>query len=511
MPKKLYIILLRKRIFLIVMLILQLSLVVALIINGSRISVWVEYALTIVSIFVVIHVVGANTNNAFKLIWVALILAFPVLGGSLYLFFNHQPSMKRLQNDFTLVDKKSRDLFFLSNDIYESACKEAPVYRLQMQYLQKLSGFPVYGRTKADYLTPGEMKFEALIEILKRAEKYIFLEYFSIDSGIMWNTILEILKEKASRGVDVRIIYDDVGCLLLLPKDYPKRLAEMGIKGVVFNPMRPVLTSKQNNRDHRKIAVVDGKVAITGGINLADEYINAFDKYGHWKDSAVKIEGEAAWSFTLMFLQLWSVCTKTDEDFSGFYPWRDEGCDIPGDGFVQPYADSPLDDERVSENVYLQIIGNAKEYIYINTPYLVIDEIMMNALTLAAKSGVDVRMVTPHHPDKQYVHIVTRSYYLDFIKAGIKIYEYSDGFIHAKTFVSDDTVATVGTANLDYRSLYLSFECGVCLYKSSTVNEIRDDFLKTLERCRLITENDCKGGRMSHLMQDIMQLVAPLL
>lgn len=511
MPKKLYIILLRKRIFLVIMLLLQLGLIVALIINGSRLSVWIEYALTIISLFVAIHVVGENTNNAYKLIWVALILALPVLGGSLYLFFNYQPSMKRLQNDFALVIDKSKDLFFLPDDIYKSACEETPVYRLLMQYLQKLAGFPVYGHTKAEYLTPGEIKFNALMEIIKKAEKYIFLEYFSIESGIMWNTILEILKEKAACGVEVRIIYDDVGCLLLLPKDYPESLAKMGIKGMVFNPMRPVLTSKQNTRDHRKIAVVDGKVAITGGINLADEYINALDKYGHWKDSSVKVEGEAAWSFTLMFLQLWSVCTKTDEDFSQFYPWHESACDIPGNGFIQPYADSPLDDERVSENVYLQIIGNAKEYIYINTPYLVIDDSMITALTLAAKSGVDVRIVTPHHPDKQYVHIITRSYYQEFIKAGIKVYEYSDGFIHSKTFVSDDIVATVGTANLDYRSLYLSFECGACIYNSSTVVVIRDDFIKTLERCRLITEDDCKVGRVSHFIQDIMQLVAPLL
>lgn len=511
MPKKLYMILLRKRIFLILMLVLQLSLIVLLIINGSRLSVWIEYALTFISLFVVIHIVGESVNNGFKLIWVALILAFPVFGGLLFIFLNYQPSMKRLQNEFIEVDKKSRGLFSMPGDYCESACDSTPSYKLLVRYLQNFAGFPVYGRSKAEYLTPGEVKFERLIEILKKAEKYIFLEYFSIDSGVMWNTILEILKEKAASGVDVRIIYDDVGCLLLLPKNYPEMLAEMGIKGIVFNPMRPVLTSKQNNRDHRKIAVVDGSIAITGGINLADEYINALNKYGHWKDSAVMVEGEAAWSFTLMFLQLWSVCTNTNEDFTKFYPWSKKECDIPFDGFTQPYADSPLDDERVSENVYLKIIGNAKEYIYINTPYLIIDDIMVTELTLAAKAGVDVRIVTPHHPDKQYVHIVTRSYYQEFIKAGIKVYEYSDGFIHSKTFVSDDAVATVGTANLDYRSLYLSFECGVCLYKSNVVIDIRDDFLKTLDRCRLISEDDCKTSRFSRLIQDIMKLFAPVL
>lgn len=251
----------------------------------------------------------------------------------------------------------------------------------------------------------------------------------------------------------VRLIYDDMGCFLTLPKDYPAQLKSFGIECTIFNPFRPLLTVKQNNRDHRKIAVIDGKVAFTGGINLADEYINAIEKHGHWKDASVMVKGKAAWSFTLIFLQMWETCTHIDEDYKKFYPWKDQECPITAHGFVQPYADSPMDTENVGEHVYLQILNNAKNYVYINTPYLIVDDSMVSALCLAAKSGVDVRIVTPHRWDKWLVHMTTRSYYRTLIEAGVKIYEYTNGFIHSKTFVSDDHIATVGTTNLDFRSL----------------------------------------------------------
>lgn len=274
---------------------------------------------------------------------------------------------------------------------------------------------------------------------------------------------------------------------------------------------RPVLTVKQNNRDHRKIAVIDGKVAFTGGINLADEYINAIEKHGHWKDAAVMLKGKAAWSFTLFFLQMWGMCTSTDEDYGAFYPWKDQDCPITAKGFVQPYADSPTDTENVGEHVYLQILNNAKEYVYINTPYLIVDDSMLSALCLAAKSGVDVRIVTPHRWDKWAVHMTTRSYYRELIKAGVKIYEYTNGFIHSKTFVSDDNTATVGTTNLDFRSLYLHFECGALLYDTDAVMEVKDDFLQTLDICQEITEKDCNANIVVRLFQDILRLFAPLM
>ena len=316
------------------------------------------------------------------------------------------------------------------------------------------------------------------------------MEYFIIEEGQMWDTILEILKEKAAEGVDVRVIYDDFGCLFLLPTGYDKKLEAMGIKCCVFNPFIPLLTLRMNNRDHRKICVIDGHTAFTGGINLADEYINAIDKHGHWKDTALIIKGEAVWSFTVMFLTMWDYLRKTNEDYEAYRPHVHHPEPFEGDGFVQPYTDCPLDNESVGENVYLNLINNAKEYVYINTPYLILDHEMITALSQAAKRGVDVRILTPHHGDKWYVHGVTRANYWALVDDGVKIYEYTPGFVHAKTFVVDDEYAVVGTINLDYRSLYLHYECAAWLYKTKSVLDVRDDYLETLKVSQKITSAD---------------------
>jgi cardiolipin synthase len=296
-----------------------------------------------------------------------------------------------------------------------------------------------------------------------------------------------------------------------LPSNYKTHLEQKGIKCMVFNPFKPVLSSLQNNRDHRKIISIDGKVAFTGGINLADEYINAKERFGHWKDAAVMIKGEAAWSLTLIFLQMWNIYHRQKDDPTAFYPWKDNPCTIKSNGFVQPYADSPIDDENVGEHVYIQIINNAKDYVYINTPYLVVDENLLSALTLAAKSGVDVRIITPHRWDKWMVAITSRSYYRQLIQAGVKVYEYTQGFNHSKTFVSDDRVATVGTTNLDFRSLYLHFECGVWMYKTRAVMSVKEDFLNTLPICHEITKKDCARNAVQRIVQDVLRLFAPLM
>jgi cardiolipin synthase len=280
---------------------------------------------------------------------------------------------------------------------------------------------------------------------------------------------------------------------------------------MIFNPFKPILSSHQNNRDHRKIISIDGKVAFTGGINLADEYINAYERYGHWKDSGVMVEGEAAWSMTLIFLHMWNLEKQPKDDPLSFYPWKDAPCTIASDGYVQPYADSPIDDENVGEHVYIQIINNAKEYVYINTPYLVVDDNLLSALTLAAKSGVDVRIITPHRWDKWVVAITSRSYYRQLVMAGVKVYEYSGGFNHSKTFVSDDKVATVGTTNLDFRSLYLHFECGVWIYKNRAVQAVKEDFLSTIPVCHRITLADCARNAFQRVLQDVLRVFAPLM
>ncbi len=503
--------LIRSRFFIILLLVMQLLFLLYIMNSSSQISSRIRDMMTLLSLCASVYIIAKKDKGAFKLTWVFLILLFPLFGGLFYLIFNFQLSYKKYGKRAYRLHEKAKQAYALQEDAFASAEGEIPQYMSQVKYLRDCAGFPIYENTETRYLTPGERKFAALTEELKKAEKYIFLEYFIVQEGKMWNTILEILKEKAKQGVQVRLIYDDMGCFFLLPMKYARELKRYGIECVVFNPFRPVLSTAQNNRDHRKIAVIDGKVAFTGGINLADEYINAVEKHGHWKDASIMLTGKAAWGLTVMFLQMWELCTGQAEDYALYYPWKNQGCQVDSDGFVQPYSDSPMDRENVGEHVYLHIIYNAKQYVYINTPYLIIDDSMTSALCLAAKSGIDVRIVTPHIADKWWVHLTSRSYYRELIEARVKIYEYTNGFIHSKTFVSDDSVATVGTANLDFRSLYLHFECGVKLFHSKAVDEIKEDFLKTLEICQEIKKEDCRANLLVRMIQDIMRIFAPLM
>lgn len=501
----------RRRALVVFLILLQLAFILYAIFNGSQLSQNFSRLLTVVSFFVALYVVSKREKGAFKLTWVFLILLFPLFGGFFYLVTNFQAASKKFAKKISEVEQRTRDAFYYPRDDYNKASECIPEHISQIRYLQNFAGFPIYGNTRARYLSSGEEKWDVLIEELKKAEHYIFLEYFIVEEGVMWDKIFCILKEKAKTGVKVRLIYDDMGCFMLLPQDFSKKLESYGIECAVFNPFKPFLTVKQNNRDHRKIAVIDGKVAITGGINLADEYINVFEKHGHWKDAAVLVEGKAAWSFTVMFLQMWEICKNVKEDYVAHYPWKKDKCNIVGNGFVQPYADSPMDDENVGEHVYMQIINHAKEYVYIYTPYLIIDDSMISALTLAAKSGVDVRIITPHIWDKWLIHMTTRSYYRELIKAGVKVYEYSKGFSHAKAFVSDDCTATIGTTNLDFRSLYLHFECGAWLHGGQAVMDLKQDFLRTLEECHQITLNDCSRNVFVKVFQDVLRVLAPLM
>ncbi len=502
----------RQRVWVIFLLILQLFFIIFTISRQGMISTVFQIIFKITSLFVSIYViVRKDTLAEYKLLWLFIILLFPLFGGALYLLFSFQLSVKNLKSKSEVTDEKVKEMLKVSESNLISAQKTIPEYYNQVYYLEKYAGFPVYIDTETFYLSPGEVKFERLLLELEKAEKYIFLEYFIIQEGIMWDTVLEILKRKAKTGVKVRILYDDLGCFMLLPKDYPKLLKKFGIECAIFRPFRPLLTIKQNNRDHRKIVSIDGKVAFTGGINLADEYINEKTRFGHWKDASIMVRGDGAWSLTLIFLQMWEMVTKGNEDFAEYYPYYSEKSKIKCNGFVLPYADSPMDGENVGEQVYLQIIQNAKRYVYINTPYLIVSDKMISALCLAAKSGIDVRIVTPHIGDKWFVHMTTRSYYRQLLHAGVKIYEYTEGFIHSKTFVSDDRIATVGTANLDFRSLYLHFECGVWMCDTSSVYEIKNDYMTTLKSCNQITEDYPNSGFFKRIVEDMLRLFAPLM
>jgi cardiolipin synthase len=398
-----------------------------------------------------------------------------------------------------------------SDDCAREAAAHCPQKQLQIKYLNDHAGFPVFKNTETEYYPTGETFFESMLKELKKAERYIFLEYFIISEGKMWNSILDILKEKAQAGVDVRIIYDDFGCLLYLPRKYPAMLAEFGIECRAFNRFRPILTGLQNNRDHRKICSIDGKVAFTGGVNIGDEYINEVEKYGRWKDAAVKLTGEAAWALTTIFLKNWLLTApehKSVEDISSLRPITDT--EVKFDGFVQPYCDSPLDAHHVGEHVYLHLIDQAQKYLYIMTPYLIIDDGLLTALTLAAKSGVDIRIVVPCIPDKKIVNQATKSYYTRLIEAGVKVYEYKRGFNHSKIVICDDKIATVGSVNFDYRSFYLSFECGIWMYETSSINDMLSDYNEMLNDSVKISLEDCKSNLIVRVFRAIIAAFAPL-
>ena len=351
--------------------------------------------------------------------------------------------------------------------------------------------------------------YPQLLQDLERAEHTIFVEYFIVHTGKMWDGVEAILRRKAAQGVDVRLIYDDFGSLLGLPTDFVVRMERAHIRCIPFNPVVPVLSLVMNHRDHRKIVVIDGRIAYTGGVNLADEYINVEQRFGYWKDAALRIEGDAAWNFTVMFLNFWNAFRPSETDYSAFRPQH--SAHPVQDGIVQPYADSPLDEEPVAETVYLNLLARAEQYVYIYTPYLAVGEEMLDALKNAAKRGVDVRLVLPGIPDKKLVFRLSRSYYLPLLQAGVRIYEYTPGFLHAKCWVSDDRAAVVGSINMDYRSLFLHFECGVLLQYNSQVAALRDDVRATLPQCREIHISDCRTSIPGTLLDSVLRLLSPLM
>ena len=506
----------RRRLLIIGLILVQLGFILFLIVGSGIAFHYVDYILKGFSIVVCFYILNKQEKSAYKLTWIFLILLFPIFGGPVYAFFHTQASPKKLKQKLTRLNYRFRPFFSLPGDVLPELAAEHRECQPQVSYLQNYAGFPVYKNTQTKYFSSGESFFIQALDEMKKAEKYIFLEFFILRQGKMLDPILDILSEKASRGLDIRIIYDDLGCFMTLPPNFSKLLEERGIKCMVFNPFRPILSSLQNNRDHRKIISIDGKTAFTGGMNLADEYINARERFGHWKDAAIMIQGEAAWSLTLIFLEMWNLGVRESANPDAFYPWKEKdgttiACPVESDGYVQPYADSPINIENVGEHVYIQIINNAKEYVYINTPYLVVDDNLLSALSLSAKSGVDVRIITPHRWDKWIVAIASRSYYRQLVQAGVKVYEYSEGFNHSKTFVSDDRVATVGTTNLDFRSLYLHFECGVWMYKTKSVAAVKEDFLSTLPLCKEISVKDCARNALQSMFQDLLRLFAPLM
>ncbi len=461
-----------------------------------------------ISLAIVLYLVSKPDNPAYKLAWIIPILVFPALGGILYFIFGKRSVSPKARRRMRELRQKLEHYLPEEKEICDKLAAENLIAYRQSAYIRHASGSPVRQNTYTCFLTPGEEKFDALLEAIKKAERFIFLEYFIIDEGKMWNTVLDLLIQKVKEGVEVRLIYDDMGTINLLPSGYQKRLRGYGIKTEVFNPFRPSLDVFMNYRDHRKIAVIDGNIGITGGINLADEYINAYAKHGYWKDSSVMLKGDGVWNLTVMFLSMWEYCTGKSENYDQYRPTASYG----GQGFVQPFCDSPTDRCLAGESAYMNMIRYAKKYVYIATPYLILDNEMATVLNLAAQSGIDVRIITPHIADKWYVHEVTRSNYANLLENGVKIYEFTPGFIHAKTMVVDDQFAIVGTTNFDYRSFYLHYECGVWMYQTDAVGQVLEDYQKILAESEQITLEQCRAVPLpKRILRALLNIFAPLM
>ena len=472
---------------------------------------WISIVFTVISVLISLYIVNKNENPAYKIAWILLIAIVPAFGGLMYLAIGNKRPGRKLRGKLEREQTKRENLHLQDEAVLEELKKTDSRAASTFHYIWKTGNFPVWSHTKTTYYPIGEEMFRAMLTELEQAEHYIFLEYFIIEEGRMWSEILRILERKVTEGVEVRVIYDDVGCLGYIPAGYHHQLEKRGIHCIAFNPFVPVMSVVMNNRDHRKIMVIDGHVGFSGGINIGDEYINEKQRFGHWKDTGFRLEGEAVWNLTLMFLEMWNGLRPTDDTFEPFYPHKFHQMAFPQDGFVQPFSDSPLDEETLAENVYMELLSQARDYVYIFTPYLVIDNEMQTALCLAAKRGVDVRLVTPGIPDKKTVYQLTRSYYWDLLDAGVKIYEYTPGFLHAKSYVCDDRLAVVGTINMDYRSLYLHFECGTLFFDSQLVKQLKADVLDTIGKSRLVKKEDCRRGFVGGLCDAVLRVIAPLL
>ena len=474
---------------------------------------WLSVFSVLTTLFVaggVVYLFNCGMDSSAWLTWMFIIAILPITG-AIFLFFTRKNLGHRLlTNREADLIRQTRGAIPQPEGVLEDLKADGSGTEDLVTYLNRSGCFPVYAGTEVSYFPAGEDKFAAMLEAIKAARKFIFMEYFIIEEGYMWGKILELLVEKAAAGVDVRVMYDGMCEMSTLPPNYCELLAQKGIRAKAFSPIKPIVSSHYNYRDHRKILVIDGEVAFNGGVNLADEYINRIERFGHWKDTAVMLKGDAVKSFTLLFLQMWNIDEKEPE----FLPRIEENASAPENpgGYVIPYGDCPLDDDKVGETVYMDILNRATEYVHIMTPYLILDDELETALKYAAARGVDVKLILPGIPDKKAAYALAKSHYRRLAASGVKIYEYTPGFVHAKVFVSDDRKAVVGTINLDYRSLYHHFECATYMYKTACISEIEQDFRTTLLQCREITEESIKNEKAFYkIMGGLMKFIAPLM
>ncbi len=494
-----------------VSLIIQIAWIVGTAMRLTEYYAAIQIVLSLLAFILVLHICDRPINSAYKITWIVTILIFPLFGILIYLMFGHHNVLFFTRQKFLHLQDVLTTSLIRDPEKLEQLRAQDPVLGGQAYYLQQVAGYPLYQNTDVTFYGDTLEAIRAQQDALRKAERFIFMEYHAIEDTPGWREIEDILAEKAAAGLDVRVFYDDVGSVGFINGSFRRRLIKKGIQCQAFNPIVPVINVFMNHRDHRKITVVDGKVGFTGGYNLADEYFNVTHPYGQWKDSGLKLEGDGVRSMTAIFLEMWDATRKTREDFEPFlkpfpYTVREP------DGYVAPYADSPLDDELTGENVYLNLIKGATRYLYITTPYLIISDEMARELSLAAQRGVDVKLITPGIPDKKVIYRITRSHYADLIRHGVQIYEYTPGFLHQKEFVSDDRVAVVGTINLDFRSLYLHFENACWFTGYEAVVQVRKDIEEILKVCRKgephRKERDSAFQRFTRLL---LKLLSPLL
>lgn len=478
--------------------------------NLGQYKIYFQVAEWVITVTCVLYLVNNRMDTTSKITWLIMIMLAPLLG-SLFLIYS------RTDLGFRVLKRRLKEVILNSSDqlvqdeavVDELKSQHSTAYNL-VEYLRRSDNkFPVCRDTAVTYLPTGESFFAKMKEELLKAERFIFLEYFIIDEGVMWGELLAILQEKAKQGVEVRVLYDGMNELSRLSFDYTERLEQLGIKARAFAPIRPFISTYYNYRDHRKILVIDGQVAFNGGANLADEYINEIERFGHWKDTGVVLKGPAVDSFTVLFLQMWTSMGADEEmaDYIGLAQPQAEA-----EGYVIPYGDSPLDRDNVGENVYIDMLNHARRYVHIMTPYLILSSELEHAIRFAAERGVDVKLMMPGIPDKKIPYALAKTYYKSLMASGVEIYEYTPGFNHSKVFVADGIKAVVGTINLDYRSLYHHFECATYLYRSQAVLDVEADFQNTLGVCHRVTEEDLANLPIIMRLTGIFaKIFAPLL
>lgn len=474
--------------------------------------VYVPYfyiAVAITQFACLITIIASEDNPDYKIPWLVIVFTLPVAGFMLYFMFYSRKLKKKYINKLVELNEKSKKAD--DGALFDELKNISEVAHNQAKMICKIGNTHLFKNTTQQYFPMGEQMHKAMLEDLRKAERFIYMEYFIIEEGEFWDSILEILKEKATHGLEIKILYDDIGCMNTLPGSYYKKLQGLGIECAPFSKLKAQADSEFNNRSHRKITVIDGKIGYTGGINLADEYINKVERHGHWKDGGIRLEGEAVWELTNLFVVDFGISTKQGwQTKHDIYPSQPN---IEDKGFMVPFGDGPrpIYNRRVAKTAILNMLNTATKYVYITTPYLIIDNELCQAIENTAIRGVDVKIITPHIPDKKFVFSMTRAHYQRFIDTGVQIYEYTPGFIHAKSYISDDKYAIIGTVNLDYRSLVHHFENGVWMYKCDCIKDIKTDIEATLEKCELISKEMAKARPLQRLFRSFIKIFSPLM